>query len=113
MMRLSTNRVNPAVQQRTVPAGATRQSAVAAPLGSRGAAFRAAESQRGAPAQRGPTKADKDVDEDEKDDDKESLFACDEDQDNDGADDGNTEDTDADDTDQDDETKKAIKTVKG
>ena len=52
----------------------TRQSAAAAPIGSRGMQFRAAAMQGGAPAQRGAKKAADDDPDDEHDDDRESLF---------------------------------------
>jgi hypothetical protein len=117
MMRWSTNRVNPAVPQRTPPAGATRQSAAAAPLGSRGGAFRAAESQGGAPAQRGPTKAADNPEDDDPDEnewpEKEPLFSRDEDKDDDGLDDGNASpDDETPDDDKQDDEKKSVKGVK-
>lgn len=90
MMHWTTNRVNPAVAARTAMPGMTRQATATAPIGSRGAQFRAAEMQRGAPAQRGAEKAADDDPDDEKDDDRETLFARGEDDDDDGADDGNT-----------------------
>ena len=66
---------------RTTSAPATnRQSSTASALGSRGAQFRAAEMQRGTPAQRGARDSDPDKDDNE-DDDREPLFSKDDDQD--------------------------------
>lgn len=66
MMRWTTNRVNPAVAARTTPPGMSRQSAATSALASRGAS--AEMQRRGAPAQRGAAK-----------DEKESLFDRDDD----------------------------------
>lgn len=90
MMQWTSNRVNPAVAARTAMPGTTRQATSTAPIGSRGAQFRAAEMQRGAPAQRGAKKAADDDPDDEKDNDRETLFGRGQDDDDDGADDGNT-----------------------
>jgi hypothetical protein len=77
--------MNQVMQQavRTPMPGMTRQSAATAPIASRGAQFRAADLQRGAPAQRGAAK--------DEDKDRESLFNRDEDKDkDDDLDDANT-----------------------
>ncbi|MFZ0118109.1 MAG: hypothetical protein WAL99_01390 [Pseudonocardiaceae bacterium] len=121
MLEWSTKRINPAAavrQQQTtrtappsqtgrIAAATTRQSTAAGPIGSRGGAFRAAESQRGAPAQRGPTKAADNTGDDDPDEnewpEKEPLFSRDEDKDDDGADDGSTNSPDLDDINPDDE----------
>lgn len=109
MIEWSTNR-NPAAARTAVP-GTTRQSNATAPIGSRGAQFRAASMQRGAPIPRGAaTKADDDPDKDE-DDDKESLFGRGVDDDDDGLDDSNTNDTDPENPDDDEkpDEKKKVK----
>jgi hypothetical protein len=119
MMQWSTNRTNPAaaVRQgatrmappsqtgRIAAPATTRQSTTAAPIGSRGAQFRAAEMQRSTPALRGATKTADDDPDDEKDekDDRETLFGRGEDDDDDGLDDGNTSPDDEKDSDPDDD----------
>lgn len=111
MINWSTNRINPAVAARTALPGTTRQSTTTAPMASRGAQFRAADLQQGAPAQRGAAKDDDDKDK------KESLFNRDEDkdkdkdEDEDGLGDANTDPDDSkDDDDRKDDDGKPVKT---
>lgn len=108
MIQWSTNRVNPAVAARTAMPGTTRQSTGAAPIASRGAQFRAAQMQRGAPtATQRADKPDDDEDDDKKPK-KEPLFSRDEIQDDDGLDDENTPDDNKTDGEDEDDDKDVI-----
>jgi hypothetical protein len=84
-----------------MPGAFTTRQSVAAPIGSRAAQYRAAEMQRGAPAQRGAaTDDDKDDDDEDK---KEPLYGRD--KDDGGADNGNTDKDDKDDDKGDDKSR--------